>query len=91
MGQANRVNLQVGFRLSDHLSWRAGILQSQVGVGFDYRPSPDWRVSLELYNLNRLTLDVSTYYAWMPQWAVGVHVRDLLQDPSYGLGIQYRF
>ncbi len=91
VGQANWVNLQVGFRLSDQLSWRVGIVQSQVGVGFDYRLGEQWRLSVELYNLNRLTLDVAARYGWMPHWAVGLHARDVLQSPSYGLGIQYRF
>lgn len=91
VGAGNWVNLQVGFRLSDHLSWRVGILQSQVGAGVDYRPDEVWRVSLDVYNLNRLTLDVSTYYGWTRHWSVGLHVRDVLQSPSYGLGVQYRF
>lgn len=91
VGGGNWLNLQVGFRLSDTLSWRAGILQSQVGVGLDYRSAALGWLSLDLYNLNRLTLDVSGYYAWTPHWTVGVHVRDVLQSPSYGLGVQYRF
>lgn len=91
VGQGNRLNLQVGFRISDDLSWRVGILESQVGVGLDYRPGQAWWLSLDLYDFNRLTLDVSGYYAWTPQWAVGVHVRDVLQSPSYGLGVRYRF
>ncbi len=91
VGQGNWVNLQVGFRLSDQLSWRVGIVQSQVGVGLDYRDGGPWRFSVDLYNLNRLTLDISTHYEWMPHWAVGLHARDVLQSPSYGLGIRYRF
>jgi len=91
VGQGNWLNLQVGFRLSEALSWRAGILQSQVGAGLDYRPGAEWWFTLDLYNFNRLTLDVSGYYGWAPQWAVGLHVRDALQSPSYGLGVRYRF
>jgi len=91
VGQGNRLNLQVGFRISDTLSWRVGILESQVGVGLDYRPGPPWWLTLNLYDFNRLTLDVAGYYEWAPQWSVGLHVRDVLQSPSYGLGVRYRF
>lgn len=91
VGGANWVNLQVGFQLSEQLSWRVGILQSQVGAGLDYRDAGRWRLAVDLYNLNRLTLDVSTHYQWVPHWALGFHIRDVLQSPSYGLGIQYRF
>ncbi len=91
VGQSNRLNLQVGFRLSEPLSWRAGILQSQVGVGLDYRFAQDGWLRLDLYDLNRPTLDISAYFGWTPNWALGLHVRGLLQLPSYGLGIQYRF
>lgn len=91
VGQSNHVNLQVGFRLSDQLGWRAGILQSQVGVGLDYRFAQDGWLRLDLYDLNRPTLDVSAHYGWASNWALGLHVRGLLQVPSYGLGVQYRF
>ncbi len=91
VGQSNRINLQVGFRLSDPLGWRVGILQSQVGVGLDYRFAQDGWLRLDLYDVNRLTLDASLHYGLAPHWALGLHVRGLLQVPSYGFGIQYRF
>jgi phospholipid/cholesterol/gamma-HCH transport system substrate-binding protein len=91
VGRGNLLNLQAGFRLSDTLGWRLGLVQSHIGVGLDYHIASNWLAMLDLYNLNRLTLDLATYYSFQRNWAVSLHFRDILYTRSYGIGIQYRF
>jgi len=91
VGRSNLLHLQGGFRLADNLGWRVGLIDGQLGVGLDYAAPPSWTFAADLYNLNRLTLNLAAYYAASENWAVGLHLRDLLQTPSYGLGVQYRF
>jgi len=91
IGRGNLLQLQGGFRLADNLGWRVGLVDGQLGVGLDYAAPASWTFAADLYNLNRLTLNLSAHYAASGNWAIGVHLRDLLQTPSYGLGVQYRF
>jgi phospholipid/cholesterol/gamma-HCH transport system substrate-binding protein len=91
VGRGNLLNLQAGFRLSDTLNWRLGLVQSQIGVGLDYQITPTWLAMLDLYNLNRPTLDLSTYYTFQINWAFSLHLRDILHTRNWGMGIQYRF
>jgi phospholipid/cholesterol/gamma-HCH transport system substrate-binding protein len=91
VGRGNFLNLQMGFRLSDTLSWRMGLVQSQIGVGLDYHIAPNWLAMLDMYNLNRLTLDLTTFYGFQPNWALSLHFRDVFHTRSFGMGIQHRF
>ncbi|MCS7172117.1 MAG: MlaD family protein [Armatimonadetes bacterium] len=91
VGRENLLQLQAGFRLTDALGWRAGLVDSQVGVGLDYQAAGGWRVALDLTNFNRPTLHLSLHYAVQPALAIGAHLRDVLQEPSYGIGLRYRF
>lgn len=91
VGRGNFLNLQAGFRLSDTLSWRLGLVQSQIGIGLDYQIAPNWLAMLDLYNLNRLTLDLATFYGFQPNWAFSLHFRDVFHTRSFGMGIQHRF
>ncbi|MDR5684184.1 MAG: MlaD family protein [Armatimonadota bacterium] len=91
VGRGNYLNLQAGFRLSDTLGWRVGLIQSHIGLGLDYQIAHNWLTMLDVYNLNRLTLDLTTYYSFQPSWAISLHLRDILYDRSWGIGVQYRF
>lgn len=91
IGRGNLLQLQGGFRLAENLGWRVGLMDGQLGVGVDYAAPPRWAFAIDLYNLNRLTLNLSAHYAASGNWAIGLHLRDLFQTPSYGLGVQYRF
>ncbi|MDR5708237.1 MAG: MlaD family protein [Armatimonadota bacterium] len=91
VGRENLMQLQVGFRLTEVLGGRAGLVDSQVGVGLDYQPGGGWQVSLDLTNFNRPTLHLSLHYAVQPALAIGLHLRDVFQEPSYGIGLRYRF
>jgi phospholipid/cholesterol/gamma-HCH transport system substrate-binding protein len=91
VGRENLLQLQAGFRLTDTLAWRAGLVDSQVGVGLDYEGGGGWQVALDLTNFNRPTLHLSLHYAVQPALAIGLHLRDVLREPSYGIGLRYRF
>ncbi|MDR7415418.1 MAG: MlaD family protein [Armatimonadota bacterium] len=91
VGRENLLQLQAGFRLTDALAWRVGLVDSQVGMGLDYQGEGGWRVALDLTNFNRPTLHLSLYHAVQPALAIGLHLRDVLREPSYGIGLRYRF
>ncbi|MBR1884853.1 MAG: MCE family protein [Schwartzia sp.] len=55
IGEGNRFNLQAGRKMGA-LTARAGIIDSQVGVGLDADAGDRWRFSLDAYDLNNVRL-----------------------------------
>jgi phospholipid/cholesterol/gamma-HCH transport system substrate-binding protein len=90
IGSAGGAVLQVGSRLSSTLWWRAGIYDSQFGLGLDYRPSP-WSLALDLYDLNQVTLDARLRYRFGQRWGLMLGGRDLARTPLllFGLGTNF--
>lgn len=91
IGATNGIVLQVGERLTPTLAARAGIFESQVGVGLDYRLLDPLSVSLDLYNLNQFTLDATGRYQVAPNWRITLGGKDLLRQPAFlfGIGANY--
>jgi len=82
--------LQVGTRLSSTTWWRAGIYDSQAGLGLDYRPGA-LSFAVDVYNLNEVTADARVRYQVTPRWGVMLGGRDLLRTPRlvFGLGTSF--
>jgi len=57
-GQNTRLNLQAGNRVSDRLDLRYGIYASRIGAGLDYKLSPTTGIRADLWDTNKLRLDV---------------------------------
>jgi len=91
IGAGNRTVLQVGGRLNPTLGWRAGIYESEVGLGVDYRASDPLTLSLDAYNVNLLTLDAIARYQVSPGWGLTFGGRNLLRTPAwlFGVGVSY--
>ena len=55
IGEGNRFNLQAGRRMGA-LTARAGIIDSEVGIGLDADAGKYWKFSLDAYDLNDIRL-----------------------------------
>ncbi len=55
IGEGNRFNLQAGRRMGA-LTARAGIIDSEVGIGLDAEAGKYWKFSLDAYDLNDIRL-----------------------------------
>lgn len=82
--------LQVGTRLNSTLWWRAGLYDSQPGLGLDYRPGA-LSFALDVYNINDLTADVRMRYQMTSRWGLLLGGRNLLRNPAviFGLGTTF--
>lgn len=91
IGGTGGLVLQVGQRLSADLAWRAGVFDSQVGVGLDYRLGPALGMGLDLYNVNQPTLDLVARYQVTPGWRLSLGARNVLRQPSLLVGVGFTF
>jgi len=82
--------LQVGSRLNSTLWWRGGIYDSQLGFGLDYRPGA-LSLALDVYDLNRVTVDARLRYRFAPRWGLLLGGRDLARTPSFIFGLGTNF
>ncbi len=91
IGATNGFVLQVGQRLDAGLAWRAGVFESQIGLGLDYRLAEPLWLNLDLYNPNQLTLDVLGRYQVAPNWRIALGEKNLLRQPTvfFGIGFNY--
>jgi phospholipid/cholesterol/gamma-HCH transport system substrate-binding protein len=91
IGAANSLVLQIGGRFNPSLLWRAGVFESQVGVGLDYQMTNPLWLSFDLYNVNLLTLDVVGKYYVTPRWRITLGGRNLLRQPGFVFGLGTSF
>ncbi len=91
IGATNGAVLQLGSRLNPNLWWRAGVYESQFGLGLDYRSGGPLTVALDAYNLNLLTVDARLRYQVSPRWGLTLGGRSLFRDPAliFGLGTNF--
>lgn len=90
-GGATRVGIQVGNRLDDRLRIRYGLVDSNLGVGLDYRISSVMNASADLSNISQLTLNVHVRYALNPNYGLTLRAQSLLNAPTVGIGAYHRF
>ena len=90
IGGSGGVVLQVGNRLNSTLWWRAGIYDSQVGLGLDYRPGA-LTFAVDVYNLNELTADARLRYQLTPRWGLMLGGRNLMRTPAFIFGFGTNF
>ncbi len=92
VGFGNRLGLQIGDRLTNMpLTLRYGLIDGQIGVGLDYGTVPGLVYSLDLYNINSLTLNVYTHYFLNNDYAISLRGTNLLNQPTLGIGVLRRF
>ncbi|MBI3998085.1 MAG: MCE family protein [Armatimonadetes bacterium] len=92
LGGANRFGLQVGQRLENApMILRYGLIDSQPGVGLDYGMAPGPVYSVDLSNINQLTLNVYAHYFAQRDWGISLRATNLLLQPTFGFGYFRRF
>lgn len=92
VGGASRVGLQIGNRLANTpLTFRYGLIDSQLGVGLDYRASPSSIYTIDLSNINQITLNVYAHYLLDRDYGISLRAQNLLYQPILGIGYFRRF
>ncbi|MDR7417948.1 MAG: MlaD family protein [Armatimonadota bacterium] len=90
-GGVTRWGIQVSNAVGDRMRVRYGLIDSNLGVGLDYRASPQFSYAADLYNINQVTLNVYVRYALNPNYGLSLRGLSLLNQPTLGIGAYYRF
>jgi len=95
VGYKDRLNLQFGNRLGGDNWFRYGLVQSSFGIGADFHPSRDWRLSGELFTPGDVRGNVLIHYQPRflgDEWWLTAAGYDLFHPDSttFGLGMTYR-
>jgi phospholipid/cholesterol/gamma-HCH transport system substrate-binding protein len=91
IGSANRVGVQVGQRLDDRFRARFGLINSYLGVGLDYRATQSLTYSMDVYNLNRVTLDAYLRYELGADYGLTLRAQSIFNAGTLGVGFFRRF
>lgn len=93
IGGLNRIGLQIGTQAGETpaLWLRYGLIDGQPGVGLDYGTAPGPVYSLDVYNLNQLTVNIYATYFFQRDWGISLRGTGLLGQPAIGLGYFRRF
>jgi|GEM_PF-2252349 len=95
VGYKDRLNLQFGNRIRDDNWFRYGLLQSSFGIGVDFHPARDWRISGELFTPGDIRGNALINYQPRflgDEWWLTAAGYDLFHPDSttFGLGMTYR-
>jgi hypothetical protein len=90
IGEQQRLNAQIGWRLRHGLSGRVGIHRGKIGVGGDWRNNP-FGLSTDVYDPNDLTWDIYGNYVIVPQLGLVIGIEDLLGSDEANLGLRFQF
>jgi len=90
--ESNRLNLQYGTSLPYNraLDARAGVYDGKVGVGLDYHLFRNNNLSMDLYDPNRLHLDLKARVRLSNQAALIIGGEDLTRDSGAVVGVELR-
>jgi phospholipid/cholesterol/gamma-HCH transport system substrate-binding protein len=88
---STRFGLQVSNPLGDRLRIRYGLIDANLGVGLDYRASPQISYAFEVSNINQVALNLLLRYAVNPSYGLTLRGQNLLTQPTVGIGAYYRF
>ncbi len=88
--ESNKLNLQLGKGFAPGSEFRYGIYASKPGVGVDYRVAPRWFVVGDLFDINKLRLDLRGRYEFGNGLVGWFGVDRLFNDnaPMIGIGIR---
>ncbi len=88
LGQNTRLNLQGGSRFSDVTDLRYGLYASKLGVGFDYTPHGGPSFRADLWDTERLRLDVRGLFRVNKNASFWIGSDNLLRTPIPMVGVQ---
>ena len=84
LGSTQVFHFQHGIHLTSMLTGRYGLLFTQPGLGIDLIPFPNLMVSLDMYNLNKVELDIQARYIFWKKFGVLLGARrDAQQDELF--------
>ncbi|HEY3332845.1 MAG TPA: MlaD family protein [Capsulimonadaceae bacterium] len=86
----NRLNFQYGQRYNNRVSARAGVFNSKVGVGLDYDILGSNSFSADLYNPNRVSIDLRQRIGIGHGTAIYLGMEDIPRNPGVSLGLDLR-
>ncbi len=92
LDRGNQVNAQLGGLLLPNLWVRGGIVQSKPGVGMDFFPGRDLRLSGELFAPRSARANVSADYRLYGPWWLTAGWYDMFRGPqsAAGVGVTFR-
>ena len=90
IGQNTRLTLQVGNKLTDALTARYGLYASKVGAGIDFRANPYTQLRADLWDTNRLRLDVRSSFRVNNNASIWIGADNLIRRPVPILGVQLK-
>ena len=94
IGEKNQVNLQVGGHITNQSWFRYGLVQSSFGIGADFDPSSNLRLSADLFNPAHPRANTLLNYRlgqFGTDWWLSPGFYDLnSSQPWFGLGVSYR-
>lgn len=90
IGEESQLNLQGGRHLNDDLAFRAGIVRSKVGMGFDYNLGGAlW--TLNTYDPNDPQVNSYLGYKLSKDYSIKIGVEDALGDANFVAGLAIEF
>lgn len=93
IGGSSRIGLQIGNQLANApgLLYRYGLIDGHPGLGLDYGAAPGPVYSIDVYNLNQLTVNLYATYFFQRDWGISLRGLGLLGQPTLGIGYIRRF
>ena len=89
-GQTTRLTVQAGNKMSDSLTARYGIYASKIGAGLDYKASPFLNLRADLWDTNKLRLDVRSSFRVNNNASIWIGADNSLRRPIPILGVQLK-
>lgn len=88
----NHLQLQYG-RQTGFLRQRYGIIDTDLGVGFDGTFADKWGLTAEIKALtkSRPKLSLGLDYSWTPDWVLGLELNNVLEFDGLSFGVERRF
>lgn len=90
LGQNTRLTLQAGNRPNDNLLFRYGLYASRLGAGLEWEPTPGTGIRADIYDTNRLQLDLRALFRVSSTASVWVGAEGLGRRTVPVLGVQIR-
>ena len=88
--ESYKLNAQYESSLSRFSSLRYGIYAGKLGVGFDWQAVPRTRLSLDIFNPNKLQFDAKAVFGINKDFSALLGVDSIFSRPAPTLGVRFR-
>jgi len=90
LGQNTRLTLQAGNKLDNSLTARYGLYASKIGGGLDFQANPYTQLRADLWDTNRVRLDVRSAFRVNNNASIWIGADELNRRPIPILGVQLK-